>query len=58
MKKLIATVIILGFAANADQIADTAQPGAAAAAAEAQPDVIKKGKEEAAGDAKKAEEKK
>ena len=27
MKKLIATVIILGFAANADQIADTAQPG-------------------------------
>ena len=37
---------------------DTAQPGAAAAT-EAQPDVIKKGKEEAAGgDAKKAEEKK
>ena len=39
---------------------DAAQPGAAAAATAeaAQPDVIKKGKEEAAGDAKKAEEKK
>jgi large subunit ribosomal protein L25 len=43
---------------KAPEGADTAQPGAAAAAAEAQPDVIKKGKEEAAGDAKKAEEKK
>ena len=43
---------------KAPEGADTAQPGAAAAA-EAQPDVIKKGKEEAAGgDAKKAEEKK
>ena len=39
---------------------DAAQPGVAAAATAeaAQPDVIKKGKEEAAGDAKKAEEKK
>jgi large subunit ribosomal protein L25 len=44
---------------KAPEGADTAQPGAPAAAAEAQPDVIKKGKEEAAGgDAKKAEEKK